>query len=341
MLVVMGELGILKTDSGAYVLLRKIKGQLIKRPRTGTDFENVADGREDWVDWAELKTAAVNAIAIMNTGRVLRDVNADILAVVEAEHRVALKQFSDFVLAQVGGVPYENVMLIDGNDDRGIDVGLMTSAGYQIGLMRSHINDLEANRKAIFSRDSPEYCVRNPQVEDIWVLPNHFKSKFGGNDRSSQDKRKAQATRTAQIYNNLIAEGFTKIVMLGDLNDTPDSIPLVELLNSTGLKDVSDHPMFDTGRFREKGTFGLGNNEDKIDYLLLSPALFGRATGNGFFRKGAWPGTRPEPRWEVFPELEKKIHAASDHHLIWCELLLNPEKVRDIINQDEGGQWPA
>ena len=34
----------------------------------------------------------------MNTGRVIRDVQADALAVVEAEHRVALKQVSDYVL---------------------------------------------------------------------------------------------------------------------------------------------------------------------------------------------------------------------------------------------------
>lgn len=320
MLVIMNELGILKTDSGTYVLLRKIRGQLIKRPRTGMGFEIVADGRADWVGWAELKTAAVNAIAIMNTGRVLRDVNADILAVVEAEHRIALKQFSDFVLAQVGGVPYENVMLIDGNDDRGIDVGLMTRSGYQIGLMRSHINDVDADRRPIFSRDCPEYCVRTPQGEDIWILPNHFKSKFGGNDPASQNKRKAQATRTAEIYSNLIAEGFTNIVVLGDLNDTPDSVPLVELLGSTDLRDVSEHPSFDTGSFAGKGTFGLGNGDNKIDYLLLSPALFERVTASGLFRKGAWPGSRPK-RWEVYEELDKEIHAASDHHLIWCELL--------------------
>lgn len=38
------------------------------------------------------------------------------------------------------GIPYENLMLIDGNDDRGIDVGLMARGGYQIGLMLNHIN---------------------------------------------------------------------------------------------------------------------------------------------------------------------------------------------------------
>lgn len=104
--------------------------------------------------------------------------NADVLAVIEAEDRVALKMFSDHVLKRVNGVPYDFVMVIDGNDDRGIDVGLMTRAGFAIGDMRSHINDLNAQGNPIFSRDCPEYAITTPSGERIWVLPNHFKSKL-------------------------------------------------------------------------------------------------------------------------------------------------------------------
>lgn len=45
----------------------------------------------------------------------------------------------------------------------GFDVGLMIKGGYQIGMMRSHINIVDADRRPIFSRDCPEYCVRKPQ----------------------------------------------------------------------------------------------------------------------------------------------------------------------------------
>lgn len=61
----------------------------------------MAEGRDSWVGWAKLKTAAVDEIAVINTGRVIRDVDADILAVVEAENRVALNQFSEFVFHRV------------------------------------------------------------------------------------------------------------------------------------------------------------------------------------------------------------------------------------------------
>lgn len=319
-LVLLKEAGLLRSDESKYMILRKLRGEFLLRPKaTNKPVEVKAIGRGDWVGWVELKMAHVNEISVFNTGRVLRDVDADIVAVIEAEHRVALKQFSDYVLTRVDGVPYPHVMLIDGNDDRGIDVGIMTKVGYTIGLMRSHIHDVGDNGEFIFSRDCPEYCVTTPAGEHVWILPNHFKSKFGGNNSASQHKRKLQAERTAEIYHALISEGHENIIVLGDLNDTPDSEVLQPLLSETDLRDVSEHASFDTGEFAGKGTFGLGNDNNKIDYLLLSPSLFERVTACGLFRKGVWPGSNPK-RWEVYKELEKSIHAGSDHHLIWCEI---------------------
>jgi endonuclease/exonuclease/phosphatase family metal-dependent hydrolase len=117
------------------------------------------------------------------------------------------------------------------------------------------------------------------------------------------------------------------VIILGDLNDTPDSDPLEPLLGESDLTDVSELALFDTGEFkgtpgsgdRGIGTYGLGNDRDKIDYLLLSPALVGRVTAAGLFRKGAWPGSQP-PRWTVYEQLKKKVHVASDHHVIWVEI---------------------
>ncbi len=321
-------------NEGPLALIRKIRGKILRRPRTG-GIEVIANGRDDWIGWAELKTAPVDEVAILNTGRVIRDVDADVLAVVEAEDRVSLKKFSSFVFDRVNDelppaerpAPYSSVMVIDGNDERGIDVGLMTKSGYDIGLMRSHIHDLRPNGAPIFSRDCPEYAVTTPDGERIWFLPNHFKSKFGGNNAQSIAKRRAQAVRTAEIYEALLAAGENNVVVLGDLNDTPDSEPLQPLLAATNLTDVSEHPNFDVGPFtvpasnthRGIGTFGLGNDNLKIDYLLLSPALFQRVSAAGLFRKGAWPGVSP-PRWPVYNELELPVHVASDHHVIWVDI---------------------
>ena len=69
-------------------------------------------------------------------------------------------------------------------------------------------------------------------------------------------------------------------------------------------------------------TFGSCGKRDKIDYLLLSPALFARVTGGGVERRAMWPGVRPK-RWEVFPELEEERDVGSDHAAIWVDLDLD------------------
>ncbi|MEE9387221.1 MAG: endonuclease/exonuclease/phosphatase family protein [Paracoccaceae bacterium] len=330
MLVLIEQLGMLHRDEGTsrtFTRIRKIRGKLIKRPRDAAlPREIVADGRDGWVGWCELKSETVDEIAMTLTAKTIWDVDADILAVVEAESRPVLLEFQRVMSDRLGRPkPYRHIMIIDGNDGRGIDVGLATKTGFPIGVMRSHVDDLKPDGFPIFSRDCPEYEVTTPQGTKIIVLPNHFKSKFGGNNPASQAKRLAQATATADYYNRLINEGVTNIIVLGDFNDTPDSDELEPLLIGTDLRDVSEHTNFVDFEFnannghRGIGTHGLGNDGSKIDYLLLSPALFQNVTTAGIFRKGAWPGSSPK-RWDVYPEMTQKHHAASDHHLIWADI---------------------
>ena len=328
MLLLIEQLGMLRRDEGPFTRIRKIRGQLISRPRKPKVPFIKAKGRDDWIGWCELRTAAVDEVAMANTARMIRDLEADVLAIVEAESRPVLKKFHELMLEKLGLVEgYRHLMIIDGNDGRGIDVGLATKNGFPIGDMRSHVDDRKPDGFPIFSRDCPEYHLTTPSGAELVVLPNHFKSKFGGNNPASQAKRRAQAEAVAGYYRRLIAEGFENVVVLGDLNDTPDSDELAPLLEGTDLRDASEHDAFTEFEFnanngeRGIGTHGLGNDDDKIDYLLLSPALFAKVTRGGLFRKGVWPGSRP-PRWAVYPELKKKHHAASDHHAIWAEIAI-------------------
>ncbi len=324
MLALIDRLGMLRRDEGPFTRIRKIRGQLISRPRHKPAYIK-ANGRDDWIGWCELRTEGVDETAMVLTARMIAEARADILAVVEAESRPVLLKFQELMLERLGiGMGYRHVMIVDGNDRRGIDVGLATAPGYPIGTVRSHVDDLKPDGFPVFSRDCPEYAVTTPAGGTIMVLPNHFKSKFGGNDPASRAKRRAQSEATAAHYMRLRGEGFDDIVVLGDLNDTPDSAELAPLLD-TDLRDVSEHPAFTDFEFRANngqrgiGTHGLGNDDDKIDFLLLSPSLFAKVTRGGLLRKGVWPGSRP-PRWDVYPELTRKVHAASDHHLIWADV---------------------
>lgn len=309
-------LGLGKSDDGGkFALLRQNHGRLLKRPQGGAP-EVVAEGRGDWVGWVELKEEAVHEVATEMTARVIQDVNADIVAVVEAEDRITLKHFNEQLLRPLG-VEYSSVMAIDGNDERGIDVGLLAKGGYEIASMVSHVDDRDKG-KAIFSRDCPEYAVRRAGGLEILVLVNHFKSKGYGAADDANARRKAQARRVREIYELRRSQGHALIVVAGDLNDTPLSDPLSPLLaDGSDLRDISTHPRFQgDGR---PGTYQSGTKSDKIDYLLLSPALYDRVQAGGVWRKGVWAGAKGDI-FPHYPEIETPAQAASDHAALWAEL---------------------
>ena len=313
---ILTKLGLTKSDDTKLVVLRQNREKLIRRPKSG-GIEVIANGREDWIGWLELKVEPVNAKAIENTARIIHEVDADILAVVEAEDRIALLRFSDQMLARIGAAPYAHVMLIDGNDERGIDVGLLTKKDYTVNTICSHVDDRDGEG-LIFSRDCPEYEIQLPSGEMLLVLVNHLKSKGFGTQASSNARRKRQAKQVRDIYDRRRAKGRKLIAIVGDFNDFPGSDPLSPLLaNGSDLKDVSQHPKFEDDGF--PGTFGDGRARDKIDFILLSPELFAKVRAAGVERRGVWGGKNGD-RWPILPSITRKVEAASDHAAIWADL---------------------
>jgi hypothetical protein len=233
-----------ETRDPQWAWLRKNRGNFDRQPVDPTrDVEIVAVGRDDWIGWVELATETVDELSTRMTGRVITDVNADILAVIEVEDRPTLSRFNDEMLNGT----YEHVRLIEGNDTRGIDVGLMTKPGFEVESMQTHV-DLEDNVGRIFSRDCAHYAVRTPSGPVLHLLVNHFKSQSGGG--GTQRQRQAAAVRS--IATELVDAGES-VVVLGDLNEGPETAGepptnLATLFDPAGpLRSCYDLPGFDVG----------------------------------------------------------------------------------------------
>ena len=284
-------------------------------------IEIVASGRAAWIGWLELATETVDETAIRMTARVISDVAADILAVVEAEDRPALDRFNTELLAN----RYGHCMLIDGNDTRGIDVGLMTVAGIDIVEMRSNVDIADPVEGGhLFSRDCPQFRCRLASGADLWILVNHFKSQSGG---GGGPKRARQAAGVRSIVDDLAAAGAANIVVLGDLNEGntstgQPSANLRPLLDPSGhLVDVTTLPEFDAGP--RPGTFQSCGQRNRLDYILVSSALAAHVTGGGVERRGLWgtpTNVNPPSAWTVYPDLLASPHAASDHAAIFIDI---------------------
>lgn len=310
--------GLLGKGESKHIRLNEIRGKLLKK-RRNAPVEIAVNGRDDWIGWFELKRETIREAAIENTARVIREVNSDIFCMIEVEDRIAATRFNDSVIPKVGGQKYDHVMLIDGNDDRGIDVGIMTRQSFHIKSIVSHVDDIDAEGR-IFSRDCAEYEIATPSGNKLLILVNHFKSKGFGSQQENDAKRKRQATRVREIYENRLSEGFEFIAIAGDLNDIPDREPLQPLLgDGSNLIDIMRHPDF-RGDGRE-GTHGNGTKNGKLDYILMSPQLANRVTEGGIERRGVWGGKNGD-LFPHFPEIKTAKDAASDHAALWVELNL-------------------
>jgi predicted extracellular nuclease len=250
---------------------------------------------------------------------VIREVNGDIFCIIEVESRIAANRFNKTVIPKIGGQKYGHVMVIDGNDDRGIDVGIMTRQSFEIQSIVSHVDDTDSEGQ-IFSRDCAEYKVRTPSGNILLVLVNHFKSKGYGSQDDNDAKRKRQSQRVREIYEQHLNEGFEYIAIAGDLNDTPKRDPLKPLLgNGSDLIDIMTHPKF-IGDDRE-GTHGNGTQNGKLDYILMSPKLSSQVQVGGIERRGVWGGKNGD-LFPHFPEIKTAKDAASDHAALWVEFNL-------------------
>ena len=296
--------------------LRKNRGRFDYEPRDRTrNVEIKAQGRGDWIGWVELATEPANETSTRLTGKVIEDVNADILGVVEAEDRPSLVRFNEEML----GNRYAHVMLIDGNDRRGIDVGMMTRAGFEIERMRSNV-DLEDSKGEVFSRDCPQYEVRTQSGKLVHVLVNHFKSQSGGGG----PKRKRQAVAVRDIASKL-ADAGEDVVVLGDLNEGPatgsrQAVNLAPLYgNRSPLIDCYGLRGFDTGP--RAGTFDSCGIRNRLDYIFVSRSLKGAFRSGGVFRKGLWGIRKTRPQdWTTYREMNGSDDQASDHAAVYVDL---------------------
>jgi endonuclease/exonuclease/phosphatase family metal-dependent hydrolase len=198
-------------------------------------------------------------------------------------------------------------MLVEGNDDRGIDVGILVQEPCRIEKIVSHVDDTDT-KGPIFSRDCAEYTLTTPAGNQLLVLENHFKSKSGS---GTEEKRHRQAMRVREIYDQRLQEGYEYIAIMGDLNTGPESTELKPLTEDS-LVDVMDHPKFVGDGL--PGTFGEGKKRDKLDYILMSPKLAAKVTLGGIERRGVW-GHFPH-----FPEITKPMEAASDHAALYVDV---------------------
>jgi len=157
--------------------------------------------------------------------------DVDVLAVQEVENIDILKEFNR---NQLGGL-YTHQVLVEGNDPRLIDVGVLSKL--PIGALTSYQTATHPERPGVrvFGRDLLEVEILNhSRSRRLFTLyNNHLKSHFGDDEDNGREANDTRRRQQAETVRRLVAGRMrpdARYVILGDMNDGPEDAPL--------------HPMF-------------------------------------------------------------------------------------------------
>jgi len=277
-----------------------------------------AVGAQEWMGGVELVRADITDTAVKNTARVISDVNADVICLIEVEDRNLLQKFHDDLLQKEFLQPsaragYTYILLVDGNDPRGIDVSFMSRI--PVLSMQSHIHeftDYDGKQVRTFSRDCLEVQLETPDEKVLHLKINHFKSMGYSpkTDPKSNRRRLGQAKRVTELLDQHDLQN-EYVIVAGDLNSDPTSPSLEPLTNKNGLYNVNlELPAGD------RGTFGTGKNQ--LDYLFISEALKKHLQTVQLERRGVFT----KSKWKPYPTVKSQRTQASDHAAVFAEFLL-------------------
>jgi len=239
-----------------------------------------------------------------NTGRAILDSAPDVLAVQEVENLYTLRIFNRQYLKNY----FDRMILIDGNDPRGIDVGFLLRKGFsgQITGIQTHIDEGQGGKAVVRGPGGPGSAIGYPATNAVFsrdclcvdvaiggatlaFLVNHLKAQDGTADADT--RRTLQATRVAALAAEARTHGKLPIV-LGDLNaDVADAKQtknkakkragdsLLPLLTAKGLVDSF-------GATAENWThyYESDDSVSRLDYILVDKQL--TVNGREVLRKG-------------------------------------------------------
>ncbi len=280
-------------------------------------------------------TAALPRARRTDLAKRIHDSRADVIGLQEVDSLDALAEFAQGSIGP-GFDPATGVVSQPGNDTRGIDLGLLST--FPLGRVTSHrFNEFTtpAGRTTRFSRDclQVEILTRDRSAVLLTAFICHFKSQHSPYDPITQpdehardqarsaDTRQGEAQEVVRLIRDQLTPGTDRFVVMGDLNDTPDSpalAPLCSTLNALGLINASSllpHPDTspksaaprprDTHRCDQFDPVAgpPGARWAQTDHLLCSPALWARSTG----------------RVEVINSPQDQ---GSRHYLTWAEFTL-------------------
>ena len=274
-----------------------------------SDTEFSSRGERRWT--RKRFSAKCNAIAkgILWAGSARRGL-PDVIGFAEVENAFALRRLLQATALRKLDYQYVH---FDSPDSRGIDVALLYRSS-RLKLEDARPCHLFQADTVLATRDIL-LCRFSGPMGPFSVLVNHHPSKYGGT-AVSEPRRRLAVERLRFLADSLTALGETRIVAMGDFNDTPAN-PVYKLLEPTLI------PLAEELHRQGRGTIKYDGKWDLIDQFYISPAHSSARMEILFIPflqvpDAAHGGTKPLRTYSG----PRYLGGVSDHCPIWLEITI-------------------
>jgi endonuclease/exonuclease/phosphatase family metal-dependent hydrolase len=252
------------------------------------------------------------------TARAIREIDADLIALMEVDNHEVLKRFRT---ERLDGMKYAHTMLVDANDPRRIDVAILSR--FPIVAVRSY-QHLKDGSQPLFSRDCLEADVLL-NGSRLTLFVNHFKSMLDLNNpsqgrKTTRAKRVKQAAEVKAIVQARFGTnpGGAAWAVIGDLNDflgagQGTTSGITDLVTWSEVENVVDRLPSEERwtHFFERAPAG-DPRVRQLDYILLSTSLAAGTTAVPVIERRGLSTKAMEAPGPRFPGVTAKT-VASDH----------------------------
>ncbi|HSK73239.1 MAG TPA: hypothetical protein VK892_16185 [Pyrinomonadaceae bacterium] len=310
----------------------------------GMNLENFFDDEDDPAIKEDLVTTEAFERRMKKISLAIRDYlkNPDVIGIVEAENLAALKRLAkrindDAVAAGKPNPQYE-AFLVDGNDGRGIDNGLLVKTARVKVLETKQLGKDDKykhpeKKDDVYLNDRPPLMLR-ASIEDsktgqpfeFMVVVNHLKSFLGYDDPKQQDnvrlKKRLQAEFLAKfVQERQKANPNERIILLGDFNAYQFNDGIVDQIGTiigkpAGKEEVMNpsedfvNPdminLVNVIKADQRYSYVFDGNAQVLDHIIISDALKKHIQGFGYARLNAdFP--------ETYRNDNNRVERFSDH----------------------------
>jgi predicted extracellular nuclease len=231
-------------------------------PKVKGDEEFTPDGPKKYTEirYKDHLKLLAKVIAKMNGGK-----GPDVLGVCEIENRTVLVD----LIAELKSLKRDyQIVHQDSPSDRGIDTAILYDANV-FKLASSKFHAIKASKN---TRDIAE-AELTLDGKTLTVFMNHWPAR----SNPENDRIIAAKTLRARIDEILKDRKDADIIAMGDFNDYPTDVSIIEHLKALDHPDkLPEGAFYDTmwpTHHAKKGTYVFKNQWEVIDHLMVSPGL--------------------------------------------------------------------